>query len=272
MKVAVLISGAYRNSTEPILGLLKWLRSHEGYEVDTYIHAWWDKSYVGKRHRHDHLSVVEDDPSNEIREKIKPVKFLLEPQCSIDFSGLPFKTEFRCNSQSRELTYFTILSQMESLKRCFQLIEDSSQYDFIFRLRGDMYIEDESYKIPFTKKDLDLGRAYISDGEYYTGWPFGDWAFLARPDIMESFILNGEKLFRHICKELGYFPHIHVYFPSMFQLIKVEPVRWGIRFTVTRHSKRHCAHILLDKESNELGADPFFWHLIDKDRLMIQLE
>lgn len=266
MKCAILFSGVYKNATEPIVELLEWLRNHEGYEVDAYIHAWWDESYVGKRYRYEHLSIVEKDPTQEIEEKIKPVKFKLEPQAAMNFTGLPLKDEPDSSPLLREVGYFSVLSQMESLKRCYKLIDTPTQYDFIMRLRGDLFIEDKTYRIPFEKKDLLENRVYISDGQFFTGWPFGDWAYMARPEIMEAFIMNQEEIWRYIGKTLGYIPHIHNYFPKMFQMIGVEPVRWGIPLKITRLSPGHTNHLMMDTDEKP-GKFPFFWHLMDPERL-----
>ncbi len=271
MKGAILISGAYKNATVPILELLNWFRKHENYEIDVFIHAWWDKSYVGKRYRHDHLSIVEEDPTQEILEKIKPKRFLLEPQCKVDFTDLPFKVEAGGTPYLREIAYFAIFSQMESLKRCFNLVENPDQYDFIMRLRGDLYITEESYRMQLTKEDFTANNVYISDGQFFTGWPFGDWTYVARPKIMELFILHQEKIFRHICKELGYCPHIHIYMPTIFKMIGVNPIRWYIPLKITRLSDKHSNHLLMDTNENREDKDPFFWDLIDKKRLEVPL-
>ena len=214
---------------------------------------------------------MEDDPTHDIMEKIKPKRFLLEPQFRVDFTDLPYKVESGGTPYLRELGYFAILSQMESLKRCFQLIENPEQYDFIMRLRGDLFITDESYRMQFCKEDLEGNNVFISDGQFFTGWPLGDWAYLARPKIMEMFILHEEKIFRHICKEVGYCPHIHVYMPAIFQMMGVVTIRWNIPLKITRLSDKHSSHLVMDKDNTRDDKDPFFWHLMDKERLTIPL-
>jgi hypothetical protein len=267
MRGAILISGAYKNATEPIVDLLKWLRSQEGYEIDVYIHAWWDPSYVGKRYRYDHLSIVEDDPTQGIIEKIKPTSFKLEPQAPIDFTDLPYEHEAGGTTLQKELCYFATLSQAESLKRCFQLIDDPFKYDFIFRLRGDLFIENETYRIPFQKSDFQTNKVYIADGKFFTGWPLGDWAFIANPSIMKMFIENQEFLFRLICKKLGYGPHIHNFIPCIFNMIGAEPNAWYVPLKITRLSPKHCNHLILDTQSQDPNGKPFFWEFMDFERL-----
>jgi hypothetical protein len=267
MRGAILISGAYKNATEPIVDLLKWLRSQDGYEIDVYIHAWWDPSYVGKRYRYDHLSVVEEDPTQGIVEKIKPIAFKLEPQAPIDFTDLPYEHEAGGTTLQKELAYFAILSQAESLKRCLKLIDDPHKYDFLMRLRGDLFIENEAYRIPFQKSDIEASRVYISDGRFFTGWPFGDWAYIANPNIMVSFIENQEQLFRLICKRVGFCPHIHNFIPAIFSILGVEAVRWNIPLKITRLSPKHCNHLILDTQSQDPNGKPFFWEFMNFERL-----
>lgn len=269
MKGAVLISGAYRNATEPIVNLLRWLRSQEGYEIDVYLHFWWHESYVGKRYRHDHLGIVEKDPTQEILERIHPKKWKMEEQCKVDLKGLPYRTEFGGSAVQRESLYFAVLSQMESLKRCWQLVENPNQYDFIMRLRGDLFVTDESYRISLTKGDLDENKVFIADGKFFTGWPYGDWAYLARPKVMELFILHQETIFRHLCKELGYFPHIHNFMVQIFRLMGVDPIRWDAPLKITRLSETHSKHLCMDPEGSELGKEPFYWQYIDQERLTV---
>jgi hypothetical protein len=268
MKVALLISGLYKNATVPIENLLAWLRSHEGYEVDVYLHAWWDPSYVGKRHRHDYLSIVEPDPTNDIVEKIKPIDFKLEPQAKMDVSGLPFRSAAGGEPVLREITYFSFLSQMESLRRCFHLVKNPNQYDMILRMRGDLFVEDVNYRIPIKKEELKDG-IYIADGQYFTGWPYGDWAYFGSPMTMALFIENQIEAFKFLCKSFGHCPHIHDFITRICVMVGAQPIRWFVPLKITRLNPEQHQHILMDTVNTTPGLPPFFWDCIDQERCAV---
>lgn len=270
MKVAVLISGVYKNATDPIVELLDWLRSHDNYEVDTYIHAWWDKSYVGKRYRINHLSVVEDDPSEAIKARIQPKKFLLEPQAPIDFTDMPLMDEGGGTHLQREIAIFSLISQAKSLQRCYKLIDNPNEYDMILRLRGDMFVEDRNYRISISKEELSSNKAWIFDDKSYTGWPFGDWLYLGNPSVMGKFIENQEHAYRLICKTIGKTPHIFKFIPAIFSLTGSEPVAWKFPLNITRDFPMHNKHLLMDTENSDPTIYPFFWNLMDIERLNLK--
>ena len=268
MKLALLISGTYRSATDPICDLLTWLRSQQSItQVDVYIHCWWHASYVGKRYRIDNLTIVEEDPTNEILERIKPVKLCLEEQQPVDLSNLPLKSEAGGTPIERESANFSMISQMMSLQRCYALIPNPEDYDVLFRCRGDMVIDNPSFQFTISKEELMQPKVWVADGQFFTGWPYGDWAFLGNPAVMKHVIQHWELLYKHIYMQMGLQPHIHTYVPIMFHLLGLELVRWYIPLKTTRFFEKYSKHYKLDTNP-DLSIRPFFWHMIPEERFL----
>jgi hypothetical protein len=49
-------------------------------------------------------------------------------------------------------------------------------------------------------------------------------------------------------------------------MLGVEPVRWGIPLKITRLSPKYTNHLIMDTDE-KVGKFPFFWHLMDPERL-----
>lgn len=268
MKIALLVSGIYKNSTVVLSDFLSYLRNQPNIEVvDVYMHFWWDKKYIGKRYRIDHLSIVEDDPSNDIETHIKPVKYVLEPQVEFNLNGLPKACEAGGSSLQREIGYFSTLSQIESLQRCLKLIDNPERYDCIWRHRADLFIQDSNYIFNITDTMLKGSYIWIADGQFFTGWPYGDWSFLGNTVSMITFINNWGAHFRDYCKSIGKFPHIHLYFPRVIKYMSMEAIRWHIPINISRNSDKYKGYLIMDTVNSNLGLKPFFWDLMDKTRL-----
>lgn len=267
MKIALLVSGVYKNATQPLFNFLNFLRNQKDIEsVDVYMHLWWDKSYVGKRYRTNFCHIVEDDPTNDINRLIKPVKLVLEPQFKPNTSDLPRICEGGGDGEQRELAYFASLSQFESCKRCLALVENPSTYDCIWRHRADLFIEGNSYTFNITKEMLKSSKVWIADGQFFTGYPYGDWSFLGNPEAMVSLISEWDTLFKINCISRNTFSHIHIYLPAIIRYLGYEPIRWFIPLNITRHSKLQDGHYLWDPNTKDLSLKPYFYDLVDKSR------
>lgn len=268
MKIAFLVSGTYRSATDPLCELLEWLRKQPNVDlVDVYIHAWWHPSYVGKRYRYDSLAIVEEDPTNEIQERIRPVKLVLEEQAFVNLSDLPMGSEAGGEPWQRESANFSMISQMISLQRCYNLIDNPEKYDILFRCRGDMVLENPMYTLNIVPEEIKENKIWLADGEFFTGWPFGDWAFFGNPIVMKFFIYNWESGFRFISQQIGKQPHIHTYIPILFNLLHIELIRWIIPLKTTRFFEKYSKHYKMDTNPDPT-IRPFFWHLIPPDRLL----
>jgi hypothetical protein len=271
MKLAWLLSGVYKNSTEPIVKLASWLQSQPEFErVDIYMHIWWDKSYVGKRHSHLQLSVIEPDPTEEILEKIKPVKLVLEKQDNIDLSGMPFGCAAPATARQRETGLFTHLSQMRGIKKCLALIDNPREYDMILRMRGDLCMDNPKFTTNFTKEMVQGNKIWIADGKFFTGWPFGDWAYLGNAEVMTFYISNVEHLFRQFCLLSNELVHTHDFLVFAFHVLGLQIQRWFVPLKITRCCQEHNRHLLMDKESSDLNVDPFYWEMMDTQRLTVE--
>jgi hypothetical protein len=259
MRIALLFSGTYRNSTELVVKLLQWFRNQENIdEVDVYMHFWWQKEFVGKRQSYQNNTIVEDDPTYDIMECIKPKKLVLEPQADIDFSSLPKKCAAGGTSFQREMAYFTSFSQMISFKRCFDLVEDYESYDLIMRIRPDLFLANE-YKLDINSIKQKKNCAWIADGQFFTGWPFGDWCIVSSPQNMKLLAENWAPFFRHISIVSGAIQHIHVYLPLLFDYFNIPIERWYIPLKISRD------HLLVN-ESLDKNTDPYFYHMIPPER------
>jgi hypothetical protein len=269
MKLAWLISGTFKNSTEPIVKLLEWLRAQKEFtEVDVYMHLWWDPSYVGKRHSHRQLSVVEEDPTNEIMEKINPKKLVLSQQEVIDLSEMPFVCGAGGTSRQRETAFFSHLSQMRGIRRCLELVDNIDEYDVIFRMRGDMCMHDETVNFNFVPEMINSNKIWIADGQFFTGWPYGDWAYIGSKDNMVNYIRNVENQFSTLCKTHGLLLHTHEFLDLVFPILGLQIERWFVPLKITRLCNFHNNHLLIDTVTDDEEQDPFYWHLMDGNRLV----
>ena len=262
MKLALLFSGTFRNSTQLTVDLLKWFRSQENVtEVDVYMHFWWQKEYVGQRQTIESNQLVEDDPTDNIITNIHPTKLVIEKQEAIDFTNLPKKCAAGGTAIQRERAYFTLLSQMKSFKRCFDLIDNIYNYDIIIRIRPDLYLTDMSYKLNINELNQNKHIMWIADGRFFTGWPLGDWTFLSSPENMKLFAENWECIFRQICISRGSLQHIHEYLPILFNTMSISIEPWYIPLKISR------TQVLVDN-SSDMTIKPYFFDMIPPDRFI----
>jgi hypothetical protein len=203
LKVCVLFAGQFRNSYGFAKQFIEWLRLQDNIDnVDCYVHGWWDTSYVGKNYSIKNSHVVEDNPTDRIVEELNPKRILLEPQAEVNLDGLPYSSEAPGTTPYlRETTYFSVLSQFESLKRCANLV-DFSEYDCIIRARSDLYMTQPNIKWGITKELLKGNTIFIADGKFFTGWPLGDHIFLGNPVIMKLLCDNYSRLYTKVHKEV----------------------------------------------------------------------
>jgi hypothetical protein len=270
MKLAWLISGLYKNSTGPILKLAEWLRAQPEFEqVDIYMYIWWDTSYVGKRYSVRQLGVVEEDPTHDIVTKIKPVKWRLVKQAQFDLSGLPFLCEAACPNDVREAAFFTHFSQFTAMRECLNLIENLDEYDAILRMRGDLCLHDLQFSTNFTKEAIQTNKIWVADGKFFTGWPYGDWAFFGNTNVMKHYIRNAETIFRQLCISLKCLPHLHRLIEYTFLTLNIGLERWFVPLRITRCCQEHTHHLLTDTSSNDINEHPYFFSMLDKERLAI---
>lgn len=263
MRVCVLFAGQFRNSYGFAKEFMKWLREQENIDiVDCYVHAWWDQSYVGKYYSFKNSLVVEDNPTDKIIEELHPKKILLEPQAKIVLDNLPFTSEASGTTPFlRELTFFSVLSQFESLKRCAELV-DFSNYDCIIRARSDLFMTNPDIKWGITKEMLMEDNVFIADGKFFTGWPLGDHIFLGNPQIMKRLCQNYSKLYAEVHKEVGYQMELHNYVPLIINKINGIICVWNIWIRLGKATQSTDGY----NPENNL---PYWYEFLDKERLKV---
>ena len=229
MRVCVLFAGQFRNSYGFAKDFLKWLRDQDNVgSVDCYVHAWWDQSYVGKYYSVKNALTVEDNPTEQIIKELQPKALLLQPQARILLDNLPFNSEAPGTTPFlRETTFFSTISQFESLRRCAELL-DFSNYDCIIRARTDLFMTRPDIKFGITKEMLKADNIFIADGKFFTGWPLGDHIFIGNPVIMKRLCDNYSKLYIDIHKEVGYQMELHNYVPRIINRINGTIYVWHI--------------------------------------------
>jgi hypothetical protein len=263
LRVCVLFAGQFRNSYGFSKDFLNWLRNQDNIDsVDCYIHAWWDQSYVGKYYSFKNSQVVEENPKENIIEELNPNELLLQPQAVIDLDDLPFNSEASgTTSLSRESTYFSIISQFKSLKRCAELV-DFSSYDCIIRARTDLLMTKPHIKWGITKELLKSDNVFIADGKFFTGWPLGDHIFVGNPVIMKRLCENYYKLYIEVHKEVGYQMELHNYIPRIINKINGIIRVWDIWIRLGQATQ------YLDGYNPENNL-PYWYEFLNKERLKI---
>jgi hypothetical protein len=187
MKVAVCFSGQLRFVKEYSQYILPYLIQY--YEkVDVYAHFWYSEEMLGKPFHHEFLDEYKESP-DEFIQIYSPKKYVFEKEY---IHTQPISTN--CNErdlenmkpEDREHYIYRMFSQWYSLKKCYELIENPEEYDFIIRLRTDTYIEK-----PISLKELDKKILYIQSGRG-AGYDrkYGDWFALGGPDVMKVFCID----------------------------------------------------------------------------------
>ena len=151
-KIALCISGDFRFS-ETSITILQQLRHISGFvsacDCDIYLHSWNSK--------HDEL----------IKNYLKPKKFLFEEHA--DFSALVTKIKFseknlKPNRDNGSLSMFF------AMEKVFSLIENINDYDFVIRMRPDIYCERSLYEIlDDIKSESERKIVYIPDRFFSQG-------------------------------------------------------------------------------------------------------
>ena len=259
LNICVLFTGQFRNSDGFAKQFIDWIKQQNnvGY-VDSYVHCWWDKSYVGKYYSTKNLRKVEDDPTKQIIEELNPKMLLLEPQAKINFDGLPCISFPGTSAYQRETTFFSVLSQFESLKRCADLV-DLNKYDLVIKARFDLIMTQPKISWGITKEMLKEDYVFIADGKFFTGWPLGDHIIAGNPNIMSRICNNYGKLFINVYREIGQPMELHTYLSHIIDRIDGKIVPWHIwiklgmaTFGIPTHERNHV---------------PYWYEFLNQDRL-----
>jgi DNA-binding Lrp family transcriptional regulator len=187
MKVAVCFSGQLRYVKEYSQYILPHLiQQYE--KVDVYAHLWYSEEMLGKPFHHEFLDEYKESP-DEFIQIYSPKNYVFEKQY---IHAQPISTG--CNErdlqsmkpEDRIQSIYRIFSQWYSVKKCYELIENPEEYDFIIRLRTDAFIQK-----PILLKEFDKSILYVQSGRG-AGYDrrFCDWFALGGPDVMKKYCLE----------------------------------------------------------------------------------
>ena len=190
MKIAVCFSGQLRFVKEYSQYILPHLI--QPYEkVDVYAHLWYSEEMLRKPFHHEFLDEYKESP-DEFIQIYSPKKCVFEKEY---IHMEPISTE--CNErdlkslkpEDRIQSIYRIFSQWYSVKKCYELIENPEDYDFIIRLRTDAFIQN-----PILLEDLNNSILYVQTGKGAgNDRRFCDWFALGGPDVMKNYCLETYK-------------------------------------------------------------------------------
>ena len=160
MRIAICISGQPRYLEEGYFFINKYLSN---YDVDFFIHTWWDESYVGNDFLFTNIerdSRYDKDTINKITKYYKPKGLIIEKQKKfeisndVDYGGLhPLST----------YSMFYSIKCSNGLKKKYEY-ENDFKYDLVIRTRFDIVINHFNLNL----KDLDSDYFYLG-GEIHRG-------------------------------------------------------------------------------------------------------
>jgi hypothetical protein len=176
MRIALCLSGQPRYLDEGYFFIKNYLLDR--YEIDVFVHTWWDESYSGNEFGNTNISrSCRYDPKTieKIESYYSPKKFSFEKEK--DFS---FFSEELFKQQNKEFDFYTEMnygglhpiapySFYYSVKMCNQLKseyeeEHNFSYDLVIRTRFDIVLK--SFNINL--KDVNSSLIYVA-GEHQIG-------------------------------------------------------------------------------------------------------
>jgi hypothetical protein len=183
MKIALCFSGQLRFVNEYSKYIIENIINL--YDVDVYAHFWWDESMLNKPFHHEFNDLYKENIEN-FKQIYSPKNLLYEEKLMINNNiCLPISNECdMCLSKEQcEQIVLRMKSQFYSIQKCYKLIENPSQYDFIIRIRSDCYI-----KSPLILDSLNKDILYIQNG-YAAGRDrqFCDWFALGSHSAMQQY-------------------------------------------------------------------------------------
>lgn len=163
----------YEHKVRSILGFLS------GVNCDLYIHSW----------KHPCETYIIDN--------LKPKKYLFEEQ--INFKNLADKIKNTENSYCKLGRDAGTLSMFYSMQQAYSLIDDVTEYDYIIRLRPDIYSEFSLKEILFTISD---NGDFLPDAVYipsnFQSKGMNDQFAIGRTSMMEKYFSMYSFIEKHI--------------------------------------------------------------------------
>jgi hypothetical protein len=157
-------------------------------KVDVYAHLWYSEEMLGKPFHREFLDEYKESP-DEFIQIYSPKKCLFEKKY---IHTQPISTN--CNErdlenitpEDRADCIYRMFSQWYIVKKCYELIENPEEYDFIIRLRTDAFIQK-----PILLDVLNKSVLYVQSGRG-AGHDrrFCDWFALGGPEIMKKYCLE----------------------------------------------------------------------------------
>jgi len=165
MKVAVFISGQLRELNKTWQRLITMFQKAE---VDFYFHLWENDQFE----------------KEWVLQTIKPVNYMFEPQ--IDFNPqVKLINKYEKRSDKPQIIFNTC-SQYYSVSQSKHIIENPDQYDFIVKIRTDMYFDSSLDKLLAEAKGDELLVSMLRGNE--VRYPqLGDISFLTTPHTFKKF-------------------------------------------------------------------------------------
>ena len=140
MRIALCLSGQLRN----VKSGFRFINENiiQNYDVDTYVHTYWNQSQVNKSFTPFHNEPQNTTALQDVLDLYKPRIMTSEPPKQFDL-----KT-YQANQFEGPYRVYASLSMFSSIYNCYKTIINLKDYDFIVRCRFDLGI---MTKIDFTK-------------------------------------------------------------------------------------------------------------------------
>ena len=257
MKVALLITGQYRNSFEEAKKMLEFFRSQrEIKELDVFVHTWWDeeakdmKGAVGG-------CILGDNPRDKIQETLQPKKILIQKQETVDFTGLPYYCE-KDAPIWRDTRMFISISQILAMKHCINAVENIESYDLVIRIRPDLGFVNDNYDFQVNWQEMTKeGTISTVTGKFIDGWETIDVFYAGRPKEMLYFSNNYEAAYRQVWNVLKKQPHVFETVIVAISLLNLKQLNFMIPFVIKRDQNKNA------QDQKEL---PYWYNLIPEER------
>ena len=179
MKIALCLSGQPRYLEDGYMQIYENILSK--YSVDTFIHTWWDYSYVNKKMIGSDQSRIyfwKEDTIKLIEKYYSPINFLHEPQIN-------FQTYLDVNYEL--LTPMNVHSMLYSIEKSNNLKmkyekENNFVYDCVIRTRFD-YLFTSQYDL----SKYDLKYLHIKDDCSHTEYAINDHVAFSNSQVMDIY-------------------------------------------------------------------------------------
>ncbi len=167
MNIAVFLCGQVRCLEKSYKTILNTFQNHN---VDYYFHFW--KEAPRKESQFSESFVLD---------VFKPKNYVFEKQ--IDFTNQARNLKSRAFAHPRESSTYKVCSQYYSLSRSKDIIEDPNQYDYIAKLRTDMYF---NQSIDYLLEEITDDQLLIAH-HGVIDFLLGDIAFFTTPKTFANF-------------------------------------------------------------------------------------